>query len=309
MNWKKIYLYLLITFVISWTTAGLLRFLNIKLTNPLGIILIVTGFMSGPALGAFIVQKLIYKQQLKDIGFIFDWRKYKWYFVTIFSFVALILLTLGSVWLFGNLLDITQFGLLDFSQNGFTDRLAVLIRNTQEIRDSQVLDIASITPIGMLFAVIFGGIISGFTINGLAAFGEEFGWRGFLLSETRKMGFFWSNLFIGLIWGLWHAPIIAMGHNYPNNPILGIFWMCIFTVSVSPIHTYVRLKTGSIIAPSALHGMINSTGIVYFLLIANSNELFSTIAGLAGAIASIGVGSCIAICDYEFIKNYRSKTF
>jgi uncharacterized protein len=218
----------------------------------------------------------------------------------------LILLTLVSVWFFGNVLRIEQFGLLDLSQSGFVERLGKLLRSAGEVSNSDLKDISSIGPFGLLVIAIVGGVFSGFSINGLVAFGEEFGWRGLLLTETKNLGFWGSNLFIGMIWGLWHAPLITMGHNYPNNPILGIFWMCMFTVAVSPIFTYVRLKTGSIIAPSILHGMINATGALYSLLIANPNELFSSIVGLAGVIASLIIVRVIALLDQGFIKNYRS---
>jgi uncharacterized protein len=68
MNWQKIYSFLMLTFGISWTTAGIIKLINIPLTNPVSLILIVLGFMSAPAIAALIVQKNIYKRPLTEIG-------------------------------------------------------------------------------------------------------------------------------------------------------------------------------------------------------------------------------------------------
>ncbi len=118
------------------------------------------------------------------------------------------------------------------------------------------------------------------------------------------MGFLKSSGFIGLIWGLWHLPIILMGHNYPHHPYFGIVIMCLFTLSVSPLFTYVRVKTKSVLGPSMLHGMINPTGPMYLLFIANGNELYSSIAGWAGVIAGIILTICIFLFDEKFVTEY-----
>jgi hypothetical protein len=34
-----------------------------------------------------------------------------------------------------------------------------------------------------------------------------------------------AYLIVGVIWGLWHAPLIAIGFNYPGMPVLGILMM------------------------------------------------------------------------------------
>ena len=110
----------------------------------------------------------------------------------------------------------------------------------------------------------------------------------------------------GFVWGSWHLPVILMGHNFPHHPYLGIFMMCLFTISIAPIFAYTRIKTGSIIGPCMMHGMVNASGAFYFLYIANWNELYSWIAGCAGIISAIIVTTCICLIDKKFLRQYRT---
>ncbi|MFP4201047.1 MAG: CPBP family intramembrane glutamic endopeptidase, partial [Clostridia bacterium] len=49
--------------------------------------------------------------------------------------------------------------------------------------------------------------------NLLFGLGEEFGWRGYLLQKLRGAGLFAAMVIVGITWGIWHAPVILMGHN------------------------------------------------------------------------------------------------
>ena len=61
----------------------------------------------------------------------------------------------------------------------------------------------------LLFTFAFlSAAVAGWSINGLFALGEEYGWRGLLWEAWRPYGIVRANLAIGLVWGLWHAPLI-----------------------------------------------------------------------------------------------------
>lgn len=68
-------------------------------------------------------------------------------------------------------------------------------------------------PAGILgVAVTFGLVLAlGTTVNAVFAFGEEFGWRGYLLWELAPLAFWKASLAIGALWGVWHAPVIVAG--------------------------------------------------------------------------------------------------
>ena len=110
--------------------------------------------------------------------------------------------------------------------------------------------------------------------NLVPCFGEEWGWRGYLLPKiARRMGFLPAVLLTGLIWGLWHAPIIVAGHNYgmqyPGYPWAGIAAMCAFCIVAGVILSYITLKTKSCWPAVLAHGAVNGTASVGVLFLAD----------------------------------------
>lgn len=143
-------------------------------------------------------------------------------------------------------------------------------------------------------------LVAGITINAIAGFGEELGWRGLLQKELAYLGFWKSNILIGLIWGVWHAPIILQGHNYPEHPETGIFMMIIFTLLLAPIFSYVRLKAKSVIPAAIAHGTLNATFALDLMVIRGGNDLTVGISGLAGFIALAIANLGLFIYDHYF---------
>lgn len=62
------------------------------------------------------------------------------------------------------------------------------------------------------------------------AFGEEWGWRGYLGPKLEQVMSKPAAILVGgILWGIWHAPLTIAGHNfgvdYPLYPWLGIFYI------------------------------------------------------------------------------------
>ncbi len=89
-------------------------------------------------------------------------------------------------------------------------------------------------------------------INGIPTFGEEFGWRGYLQPKLMDLGTGPRRAVVltGLIWGVWHWPVILMGHNYgldyPGAPFLGPLAMVWFTPTVGTLLGWLTFKAGSV---------------------------------------------------------------
>ena len=89
------------------------------------------------------------------------------------------------------------------------------------------------------------------------AFGEEYGWRGYLQSELFKLGRVRGVLLLGVIWGAWHWPLILMGYNYPGHPLLGLLLMALYTTGLAVALGYAVLKSGSVLLSAYLHALNN----------------------------------------------------
>ena len=137
--------------------------------------------------------------------------------------------------------------------------------------------------------MLLQGLIAGPTINAVAGFGEELGWRGLLLKEMAPLGFWKSSVIIGFIWGLWHAPLILMGHNYPGYEVIGVGMMIIWCILLSPLFTYITVRADSVIAAAVLHGSLNATLGLAILPVKGVNVLIVGATGLAGFVVLIFV--------------------
>jgi len=83
--------------------------------------------------------------------------------------------------------------------------------------------------------------------------------------------------------------------------------MTLFTISLSPIFSYIRLKTNSILGPSMLHGMINGSAGIFAIFVANQNELYSSISGLAGIFGGTIISVSIYLLDKKNIQKFYSE--
>lgn len=118
---------------------------------------------------------------------------------------------------------------------------------------------ADISPTMFLILMIVQTVIMGSLLGIIFGFGEEFGWRGFLQSELFKSGRIRGVFILGLIWGVWHYPVIWMGHNYPGQPVWGSAVMTAYTVLLGIVLSYVMLKTRAIWLVAFLHAINNQT--------------------------------------------------
>lgn len=140
-------------------------------------------------------------------------------------------------------------------------------------------------------------MLLGPVLNLIPAFGEELGWRGYLLPKlATRMGRRWATLLSGAIWGLWHAPMIALGHNfgfgYAGFPWTGILLMTLFCVLFGSFLSWLTFKSESAIPAALAHGGLNavaSIGILFALPSYNA-LLGPAPVGLIGGIPVLMAG-------------------
>ncbi|MFC1767706.1 CPBP family intramembrane glutamic endopeptidase, partial [Candidatus Margulisiibacteriota bacterium] len=247
-----------------WTIFGLYGVMRAGGVDINLMILVVAASMFAPAIATIIVKSFYFKESLRDYGFNFKKPAYHliaWILPVILALFALFLtLSLG-------------LGKLDPSMKSFLDMLP---KETIKNLGGEIPSFRFIIATAMFLPVI---------INCFFTIGEELGWRGFLQDELKPLGQKKSYFIVGLIWGVWHAPIILMGHNYPTSPYLGVLWMIIFCVLLSYIFGWLKDKAGSIFAPTIAHASLNGPAMVTYMVLKDSNILLGGMLGITGFMA------------------------
>ena len=135
----------------------------------------------------------------------------------------------------------------------------------------------------LLIVFAFQMIVEGSLVGLVLAFGEEYGWRGFLQGQLIRLGKKRGVLLVGLIWGAWHYPVIWMGHNYPGRPVEGTLLMTLFCVLLAFVIGHAVLKTGSVWLAAFIHAIIDqAVNYFYGLIYTPTDPFFSFGAGLYG---------------------------
>ena len=300
---KKARQFILLTFLISWSVALAAYLLHITYGSIQSLIIIAVCYMPAPAYATLILQKLVYRGTLTSYGFTLKNLSWRWLLITTIGFVWFIVLgTFVVIGILGNISGVTLFGRIDFTEAAVLHQVAIFTHGAF----GDLPQHSPIPPVAMFLLSLVQGTIAGFTVSLPFTFGEELGWRGLLLRETQSSGFLRSNLFIGVVWGLWHAPIIVQGHNYPGHPVAGIFMMTLFTTCLSFPMAYCRFKSKSILGPSALHGMLNAIGPLTVFFVVGANPLFGFVAGIAGIVVILLLTTGICFFDKRFIRDYQT---
>lgn len=260
-----------------------------------GIITMIYMFI--PLVCSAILSKLVYKEPFREsISLKFKWSK--WYIFAVAAPVLLAFLTFGfSLIIPGVSLAPDMAGMLGKFKDMLTpEQFEEAVKQSQNMREIFKTDYYYLI-VGAINAAVLGA-----TINAVFGFGEEAGWRGYLLNALKDKGFFKASLIIGVIWGVWHLPVIIQGHNYGKYRIIGIFMMTAWTILLTPMFNYVVYKTGSVLSAAIMHGVLNASPGIALAYIKGGDELTIGITGAAGFMGLIVINAGIFIYEKYFAK-------
>ena len=267
---KKVIQFIVLTCIVSWTVAGLAIFFGLR--KPEGIIftIVAMSYMILPAICAIILQLIHKEKPFRNLNISFKINR--WFFVAGFLPIIFVFLTLGINVLLPNVsFSSTSVG---FLQTIPEDEVELTIQQ-----------LTRFSPRIFLLLYIVQTFVLGCTLNAITGFGEELGWRGYLLKELQDKKFLEASLIIGTVWGLWHFPFILIGYNYPQHPLAGVGMMIIFCILLTPIMIYIVIKSKSIIPAALFHGTINASEGIPILYLIGGTDLTNGITGIAGFIS------------------------
>ena len=94
--------------------------------------------------------------------------------------------------------------------------------------------------------------------NCATTLGEEIGWRGFLVPElAKRFSFTATSLLSGIIWALWHVPIILFAGYNAGTGWYGLAVVSANMIGLCFVMTWLRLKSGSLWPCVILHAASN----------------------------------------------------
>lgn len=289
VRWGSIALFILFAFVISWAIWLGLAALGVSFTVRTAI------GMFGPALSAVLV-RLIRREGFGDAGLRLRargrkgaWRMYVAAYVVPPIIIAL---SIGLVMLVG----LQHWALADNMQKMGGAITKALSSTGQSLpkgfttRELVVIDIVAQTALAFTFGILF---------NMIFTFGEEFGWRGYLLPRLAPLGGVPAAIITGIVWGLWHAPLIILyGYNYPGHPWLGVVMMVVFTIALGMIFAWLRFRSGSVWPSTLSHAAFNAQAGFGALLLTPADSLLRAPIGLIGLVPMIIFAIWLAVTGH-----------
>ena len=196
----------------------------------------VLSLMWCPGAAAMLTKKL-YGQPLATLGW--KWGEPRYQVLSYLIPLAYATVAYVTVWI---------SGLGSFYDHDFVDFL------------SKRFELGALRP-WMTIALYFAFMATAGVIRSCSsALGEEIGWRGFLVPQlSRVTGSFTATALIsGVIWSLWHYPILIFADYNSGTPIwYGLGCFTVMVISSCFIYAWMRLKSGSLWTGVLLHGSHN----------------------------------------------------
>jgi membrane protease YdiL (CAAX protease family) len=222
---------------------------------------------------AGIITQLIFEHSLKGMG----WKPGKFKYLALAYIIPVIycIVVYGITW---------STGLGSFAPAAFLKAVSVSYPGVSGTK-GLVIVIAVMSTLGVITSLI-------------SAMGEEIGWRGLLVPEMAKvMPFTRVGLISGVIWALWHMPLILFAdYKLPGVPVwYGAVMFLLMVVGISFVFAWLRLKSGSLWTAAILHASHNLFVQVVFTPLTGQNSITPYI------IDEFGCGLTIAIAIIAFI--------
>ena len=272
-------LYILLAFGLAWLCQVYGSLLLLRDGNAAVYRALLSVSMFCPLVAVLAVKK-VYLHQPTGIGWkVRGKRRYwlaAWFGPAVFTVLAALLyfavfssrLDLSGSWL------VTAYG---GEMDAATLRSQLGVSSLSYMLETGLFAITLAPPINMLFAV-----------------GEEAGWRGYMMPQLKeRFGLLNGRLLGGVIWGVWHWPIMLLtgyeyGTNYLGAPVLGLVVWCVVCFALNTLLDWLYEKTGCIWVSAIAHGAFNAVAALFTVLTypadAYYNVLGPTPIGLIGML-------------------------
>lgn len=289
VDWPAVAVFAVTSVLLAWLVALPLWLRGEGLADPL-LGVIAAAMMFTPALAtvaALLVQRRTRGRRgartvLRELGMWPLRPAWRTIGMTVAMILAAPLLIVAGLVLLG------VFGLVTYDLTGFSGFVEA-IRSTSPTGEVPL-------PPQVLVGIQLALIPIGAIVNIPFGFGEEVGWRGWLLPALRPLGVWPALLLSGAFWGFWHTPLILLGYNFAEPNAWGVLLMIIACALFGVLLGWTRLRTGSVWPAAVGHGAFNaSAGLGILFVAADSPMPAAAVAGPLGMVMWIVFAAVIVV--------------
>lgn len=276
-NIGGILLYILIVFSASWLLIALIQLLG-ELGTPAA--LGVYGLMMVPAATAFLMRKWVTREGFDTAGLRMGGWKY---------YLIAWLIPLAAVCAAHGVVVLAGFGKIHLSDQEIIGRIRELgetyraqISVPEPPPGMSLTSFLALLAIGNVTILLLPAMIFGF--------GEEFGWRGYLLPKLLRFGKSKAFIATGFVWWAWHLPLTVLT-SLPSNStvevaILGLLGLA-SAVLVGIFLAWLFYASGSIFPAALAHITFNQVNGALAIFISYNSLAYSTTLTLMLATITI----------------------
>lgn len=301
---RRITSFLLLAFGSTWAIAGIGAYAGIRATSGLSYMFLAAACMLMPALAAIVQQRLIDRAPWSGLGLSFRGMDLKALVLTALFGVSIIPAALAVLYVLGDICGLEAFGHVSVTSERMLASLTEkLQRSGKGAMAGTMGNALAGVPAGVVLMLgLLVAVVAACTGNLPFMLGEELGWRGYLYQATAPWPAWKRVLFTGIIWGLWHAPLILMGHNYPEYLIAGIGMMVVFCTLLALLFDWSRTRVKAVWGPCLLHGIINGSAGLFALFAWEGQPLVASPVGLGGFLVLAVLGVAVVVFDGAYLR-------
>lgn len=268
---RRIALFLAITFALNWIPAAYFFWEGVRFTDrnlpvfTYNVVIVLASF--SPAVGHLLTRWLTdegidRERLLLPLRVRSHWREY-----VAVAVVPLVLAVVGAVVYFV----------------AFPEHLAGRPIETFASTAGAISGLGTPAALLVVLLTTFVGLVPG----AIMVFGEELGWRAYLLPKLTSLGPRTATLLTGVTWGVWHLPYVHLGLNYQGAQWLGTVAMLWVTTLYGVLLAWATFRTASVWPAAVGHAAFN-TSARWGPMVADQTPNLALGPTTGGIVASLG---------------------
>lgn len=163
-------------------------------------------------------------------------------------------------------------------------------------------------PLAKLALSIGMNLTLGTVVSAISASGEEIGWRGYMLTRLVDAKTPHPILTSGLVWSLWHVPLIVTGmYAAGPHPLVSALLFTVSTTAGGAVAARVRLESGSVWPAIAFHSAWNAVIQGSFDRYTKGGDVAKTTVTWVGESGYLVIAASVVFAGYVLARPFAAR--